>query len=192
MEQTLLLNTTYEPITIISWQRAITLVYLGKSEVLEEYNREIRCTSTQIKIPAVVRMRERVRSVKPVVRFSRQNVYLRDNFRCQYCGSEFKAAELTYDHVQPRSKGGPTNWTNIVSCCVKCNRRKGSLTPEQAGMRLLKKPSRPAALPYRGVTTNQNPPSAWKFYLWNNGQGHDDHMLTFDESILESILSESL
>ncbi len=87
MEQTLLLNTTYEPITIISWQRAITLVYLGKSEVLEEYNREIRCTSTQIKIPAVVRMRERVRSVKPVVRFSRQNVYLRDNFRCQYCGS---------------------------------------------------------------------------------------------------------
>jgi 5-methylcytosine-specific restriction endonuclease McrA len=189
MEQTLLLNNTYEPITVISWQRAVTLVYLGKSDILEEYSREIRCTSVRMCIPAVLRMRERVRTVKPTVKFSRQNVYLRDQYRCQYCGDDFKSSELTYDHVQPRSRGGPTNWTNIVSCCVKCNRRKGSLSPEQAGMKLLKKPTRPAALPDRSAFNSNSAPAAWKFYLWDRPGGDEAALdLTFDESILDSIL----
>jgi 5-methylcytosine-specific restriction endonuclease McrA len=189
MEQTLLLNNTYEPISVISWQRAVTLVYLGKGDVLEEYTREIRCTSVRMHIPAVLRMRERVRTIKPAVRFSRQNVYLRDQYRCQYCGGEFKAAELTYDHVLPRCRGGATNWTNIVSCCVKCNRRKGSMSLEQAGMKLLKRPARPVALPYRNGFYSQNAPACWKFYLWDKDSGEDiTDALAFDESVLDGLL----
>jgi 5-methylcytosine-specific restriction endonuclease McrA len=98
MERVLLLNITYEPLKIIDWKRAITLLCLGKVEVIEEYNREIRSVSFTIKLPAVVRLLQLVKRPKSPVRFSRQNIYARDRYQCQYCGGKFPSEELTYDH----------------------------------------------------------------------------------------------
>src|SRR5215212_1190473 len=141
--QTLLLNQGFEPIKVISWQRAITLLFLGKVEVLEEYAHGVRSVNLIIKVPAVVRLLRAFRRHARPVKFSRVNIYARDHYRCQYCGKKAAMHELTYDHVIPRSQGGRTEWTNIVTCCYDCNRKKGGRTPEQAGMRLLRAPKRP-------------------------------------------------
>src|SRR6476469_843141 len=135
--QTLLLNQGFEPIKVISWQRAITLLFLGKVEVIEEYDHGVRSVNLIIKIPAVVRLLRAFRRHARPVKFSRVNIYARDNYRCQYCGKRASIGELTYDHVLPRSQGGMTEWTNIVTCCYLCNRKKGGRTPREAGMTLL-------------------------------------------------------
>jgi len=147
MENVLVLNITYEPLKIVNWKKAITLLFLGKVEVLEEYGREIHSVSFTVKLPAVVRLLRMVKRPKTPVKFSRQNIYARDKYRCQYCGRKFAPEELTYDHVLPRSRGGKTEWRNIVTCCVECNRRKGGHTPAEAGMKLIRKPSRPKWVP---------------------------------------------
>src|SRR5262245_51328805 len=113
--RTLLLSQGYEPIKVISWQRAITLISLGKVEVIEEYDSEIRAVSVVIKIPAVVRLLRNFRRHAKPVKFSRANIYARDQHRCQYCGDRCSISELTYDHVVPRAKGGRTTWENITT-----------------------------------------------------------------------------
>ena len=169
MEHVLLLNITYEPLKIINWKRAITLLLLGKVEVLEEYSREIRSVSFTIKLPSVVRLLRLVKRPKSPVKFSRQNIYARDKYRCQYCGQKFSSEELTYDHVIPRSRGGKTEWENIVTCCVDCNRRKGGRTPSEAGMKLIKKPEKPTWIPALRITIGfREVPQSWRDYLyWN-------------------------
>ena len=169
MEQVLLLNLTYEPLRIISWQRAVRLLTLGKVEVIEETDQVIRSVSFVIRLPSVVRLLRLIRPKRPEVKFSRQNIYLRDNFRCQYCGARVSSAELNLDHVIPRSLGGQTTWENIVTCCIPCNVRKGGRTPESARMRLISKPTRPARLPGLAITLNlQHSPESWRDYLyWN-------------------------
>src|SRR5262245_8358214 len=116
--RTLVLSQGYEPVKIVSWQRAITLLFLGKVEVIEEYDRNIKTTSLVIKIPAVVRLLGVFRRHKKPVKFSRVNIYGRDDYRCQFCGAKKSINELTYDHVLPRAQGGKTTWTNIVTACV--------------------------------------------------------------------------
>src|SRR5512134_2246 len=103
MEQVLLLNLTYEPLRIISWQRAVRLLTLGKVEVIEETDQVIRSVSFVIRLPSVVRLLRLIRPKRPEVKFSRQNIYLRDNFRCQYCGGRVGSQELNLDHVIPRA-----------------------------------------------------------------------------------------
>ena len=166
MHRTLLLNATYEPLMVIDWRRAMALVFLGKSDVLEEYKTEVRSATTRIRVPSVMRLRKRVRRCEPVVRFSRSNVYARDNHTCQYCAESFSPSKLTYDHVLPRSRGGGTSWTNIVTACVDCNRRKAARTPKEAGMALMKTPVRPKVLPHMNAITGAEPPESWQFYLW--------------------------
>jgi 5-methylcytosine-specific restriction endonuclease McrA len=100
-----------------------------------------------LRTPAVVRLKKGRVTTKQVVRFSRINVYTRDGFRCQYCGEKKAMRDLNYDHVIPRVKGGLTTWENIVTSCYPCNDRKGSRTPEEAGMTLRKKPFKPPSLP---------------------------------------------
>lgn len=165
--RTLVLSQSYEPVNIVSWKQAITLLFLGKVEVVEEYDRDIKTTSLVIKVPAVVRLLSAFRRVKKPVKFSRINIYGRDKYTCQYCGTKHAIGDLTYDHVVPRSQGGKTTWTNIVTCCEDCNRRKKNQTPEQAGMRLLKAPVQPSAAPVLVVAVSrESVPDAWRDYMY--------------------------
>jgi 5-methylcytosine-specific restriction endonuclease McrA len=169
MEHALLLNATYEPLRVVSWKKAITLVTLGKVEVIEEYDREVHSISFSIRLPSIIRLIRYVRKKKVGVKFSRQNIYARDKNQCLYCGKKLASEELTYDHVIPRSMGGRTEWTNIVTCCMECNRHKGGKTPQEAGMTLLRKPAKPEWLPILRITINiKQAPESWFDYLyWN-------------------------
>jgi len=171
MEQTLLLNATYEPLKVVHWQKAVTLLCQGKVEVISVYDREVRSVSLSFKLPSVIRLLRYI-SIKrrfDYVPFSRANIYSRDDFTCQYCGEEFPPGELTFDHVVPVAQGGRKDWENIVTCCIGCNRRKGGRTPEEAGMRLVRLPRRPAKAPAIRITIGlRNAPESWRDYLyWN-------------------------
>ncbi len=169
MEQTLVLNATYEPLRIVPWQKAITLLFQGKVEVISVYDREIRGVTVRVKLPSVLRLLRHVRIKRPFadVPFSRANVYARDENRCQYCGGRFSPSHLTFDHVVPVARGGPKGWDNIVTCCIPCNRRKGDRTPEEAGLTLLRRPRRPAALPSLTVTLGiHRAPDSWRDFLY--------------------------
>jgi 5-methylcytosine-specific restriction endonuclease McrA len=178
VSQTLLLNQGYEPIKVISWQRAITLCCLDKVEVLEEYAAQVRATSMIVQIPAVVRLRKAYRRHVRLVRFSRVNIYARDGHRCQYCGARCPIDRLTYDHVVPRSRGGRTSWDNIVSCCVPCNARKANRTPAEAGMILRSAPARPVWMPALQIRiSTQSLPDAWRDYVYWTGEIEHDEVL---------------
>ncbi|MDB4956725.1 MAG: endonuclease family protein [Myxococcales bacterium] len=169
--RTLLLSQGYEPIQIISWQRAITLLALEKVEVVDEYDAEIRAKSIVVKVPSVVRLRKAFRRYAKPVKFSRVNIYARDGYRCQYCGDKCTPSELTYDHVIPRSHGGRTSWDNIVSACCDCNARKANRTPAQAGMKLRALPARPAWMPSVQIrVSTQSVPDAWRDYVYWTGE----------------------
>jgi 5-methylcytosine-specific restriction endonuclease McrA len=173
--RTLVLSQGFEPISIVSWQHAITLLFLGKVEVIEEYDRDIKTTSLVIKVPAVVRLLSAFRRHKKPVKFSRVNIYGRDKYTCQYCGVKHSINELTYDHVVPRSQGGKTTWTNIATCCESCNRKKGGRTPAQAGMRLLKAPVQPTATPVLVVAVSrESVPDAWRDYMYWTSELDED------------------
>jgi 5-methylcytosine-specific restriction endonuclease McrA len=145
--QVLVLDQGYSPHRVVCWQRAICLVFGGKVEVLEEYDEVIRSPSVAIRMPAVIRLLAAARRKPRVVRFSRFNVLLRDGFMCQYCGGRPHTRDLTMDHVVPRARGGATRWTNVVAACRSCNHQKGSRTPDEARMALLRFPHEPRALP---------------------------------------------
>ena len=168
--RTLLLSREYAPVKVISWQRALTLLTLGKVEVLEEYDGFVRSPTIVIKIPAVVRLLRAFKKFRHPVKFSRANIYGRDGYRCQYCGTKRRIADLSFDHVVPRAQGGKTVWTNIVTACEACNLRKGGRTPEQAGVRLLRKPVQPTAVPSVTIRLAARPvPEAWRDYLYWTG-----------------------
>jgi 5-methylcytosine-specific restriction endonuclease McrA len=164
--QTLLLNSWGMPHRVLNWYDAICLVYQEKVNVMEEYDETVSSPSVTYFIPAVLQLKKAVASVKKGVKFSRINVFTRDGFKCQYCGTRKPMRELNYDHVLPRKQGGTTTWDNIVTCCYACNEKKGSRTPEQAGMKLLRKPARPHSLPLHAVFIDCNKiPPAWEPYL---------------------------
>ena len=169
--RTLILNQTYRPHEVVDWKDAVTRMFKGTIEVLVQYDeilahldrqtlhtfpdlkRALRqvigtdAESLNIKVPAVAVLRRKVSNVKGGVKFSKINVCLRDDFRCQYCGTQLPMSKLNYDHVLPRSKGGDTVWENIVMACYTCNGKKKNLTPAEAGMKLLSVPMQPKVLP---------------------------------------------
>ncbi len=163
-----MLNASFEPLHIVTWQRAIQLLFQGKVEVVEESDQEVRTVRFTIKIPAVLRLLTYVPlgRKKEIVRFSRINIFLRDQNQCQYCGELFSRSLLTLDHVIPIVQGGKKCWENIVTACKVCNQRKGGRTPPQAGMHLIRKPKQPVWLPtaslQMGITRT---PERWKIYL---------------------------
>ena len=108
MEPALLLNATYEPLSIVSWKKAITLVLMDKAEILEPQDNEVSSASRSFALPSVLRLYARVKVPRRSVQFSRSNVYRRDGFRCQYCERKHPVSSLTFDHVMPRSRGGQT------------------------------------------------------------------------------------
>jgi len=160
---TLLLNASYEPLRVIPWHKAITLALLQKADILESYEGKVICATNDVYAwPAVARLRSRVSWRDRGVRFSRTNVYKRDDFTCQFCGKRHAPAQLTFDHVLPKSQGGPTSWTNIVTACLSCNQRKGAKTPKQAGMALLREPREPTWFQKDLVAYQE----VWEPYLW--------------------------
>lgn len=174
---TLVLDASYIPVARVHWQRAITLLFMGKVEIVEEYeNREIRSVTVAWKVPSIVRFLKGLKSKAKAIKFSRENVYARDKGTCQYCGKKVPRPEATYDHVTPRAQGGATNWENIVICCMSCNQWKGNRTPAQAKMKLLSTPVRPKKLPNHAHITVQwrkGDPVSWKDWLashhyWND------------------------
>lgn len=169
---TLLLNQGFQPVKVIPWQRAITLLFLGKVEIISTYDKEVRSTSVVFKMPAVARLIKAFKRPKKPVKFSRVNIYSRDGWKCQYqkCEGGNKTrtmSELTYDHVIPKRSGGRTTWDNIVASCEPCNTKKGGRTPSQAGMKLRKKPVRPTWVPLvQVVVSKESCPQAWRDYLY--------------------------
>jgi 5-methylcytosine-specific restriction endonuclease McrA len=118
---------SYFPLSLLSWQEAVASVVGKRVAVVAEYDTWVRSPSTRIRLPSVVALRRYQRAPQRVA-FTRFNVFLRDRFRCQYCGEVFASSALTFEHVVPRSKGGQTTWSNIVTACVPCNTRKGNST----------------------------------------------------------------
>lgn len=163
----LVLNASYEPLRIVSWQKALTLWFQDKVEILEYHKAFVRSVTASFDIPSVLKLKNYIRPKKvDGVRFCRENVYIRDNYTCQYCAHKFSAKDLTIDHVLPASQGGPKIWTNVVTACRKCNQTKANRTPEKAKMPLLRTPRAPAWLPVleHEVLTDKFPTS-WKDYL---------------------------
>lgn len=165
----LVLNRHYQPVHVTNVKRAISLLYQGVARAIDEQYRlydfadwaalsaaneedAIKGVSRSIRMPRVVvlTMFEKLPRVR--VRFSRLNIYARDEDTCQYCGRKRKRADLNLDHVVPRSQGGRTCWENVVCSCIECNLRKGGRTPAQAGIKLLREPVRPKWTPlFRGA-----------------------------------------
>lgn len=140
----LVLNYCYEKIGYVSWEKAITLYFLGKCEIEESYDVDIRSQNFTMKMPKTIRINKYIKNhISRKVRFNRRNVYKRDGYTCQYCGKRFTGDELTFDHVYPKSQGGTTVWCNIVTCCFSCNQKKNNRTPEQAKMKLVSNPVEP-------------------------------------------------
>ena len=158
--RTLVLNADFQPLTtwplsLISAEDAVHAVYRDRVSVVENWEGAFyRSPSITIPVPKVVALREYA-PVHGAPKFCRRSIFLRDRFRCQYCGRSFDGPDLTYDHVIPRSKGGRTEWENILTCCVDCNARKKSSDANYSGrkgvvgsdgrMRPLKQPKRPTA-----------------------------------------------
>jgi 5-methylcytosine-specific restriction endonuclease McrA len=165
MTSVLLLSASYEPLRVISWQNAVGLFFLGKVEIIEEYEHQIRSVSLAIKAPAVVRLLRFFRAGRRTPPLSRTNVLARDAFRCQYCDIELTSKEATLDHVIPRSQGGKTKWDNIVCACATCNRKKGGRTPKEAHMKLLSKPTKPDWLPVLNIKLHGKVPPSWHMFL---------------------------
>lgn len=169
MEQVLVLNASYESLAIVPWQRAITLFYEGKVEIVTSYaDRVIRSAKIVMQMPSVVRLvrfaHVRRRAMVP---FTRANVYARDGHVCQYCLEPKAPEHLTYDHVIPVAQGGDRGWLNIVTACVPCNRKKGARTPQEAGMALKRTPRRPLVLPHGShLTPHFRAPLDWASFMF--------------------------
>jgi 5-methylcytosine-specific restriction endonuclease McrA len=158
---TLVLNRNWQPIRIATVARALVMVFNGTARVVDpetfqtftwgdwsrihprDGDRFVQAVTMRLKAPEVVVLNDYDRVPANVVTFSRRNLFKRDHYVCQYCGRQAPPDELTIDHIVPRSQGGESTWENCVVACLDCNKRKGNRTPDQAGMRLRRKPMRP-------------------------------------------------
>ena len=181
----LVLNRSYLPVHITSVRRALSLLYQDVAHAVDQEYRTfdfaswsalgpgaeaIGLVNAAIQVPRVILLRSYDRMPRRHVRFSRFNVFLRDQNRCQYCGRQLPRAELNLDHVVPRSHGGASVWENVVCSCHRCNRVKGGRTPSEAGMRLLREPFRPQWTPSMAEAYRQRRHDAWMPFL--SGMGH--------------------
>lgn len=163
--QVLVLNNNYEPLNVCNMRRAVSLLLLGKAEVIIDRELPLQTVRGGVRAPSVLKMRYQVRRPMPQLRLSRHSILARDSYTCQYCGA--KGRELTIDHVVPRWAGGPHTWDNLVACCRKCNLKKGDKSPAQAHMKLARKPKRPHFIPYLSLPTylKAQHREEWRMYL---------------------------
>ncbi|MHA1107641.1 MAG: HNH endonuclease [Alphaproteobacteria bacterium] len=124
---------SYFPLSLWAWQDAVKAVFLDRVNIVSGYDDEVHSPSLSMRLPSVIALKSYI----PISRrpaFTRFNVFLRDRFSCQYCGDDFPAHDLTFDHLIPRSRGGGTAWTNVVTACSTCNLRKSNRLPKETGM----------------------------------------------------------
>jgi 5-methylcytosine-specific restriction endonuclease McrA len=189
----LVLNKLYMAVHIVSVRRAFTLLCKELAEVVSiedgqwcSYDFEswrdvsvmrrafddpdrdwVRTVSFEIEVPRIIRLLSFERLPKQTVKFNRRNIFARDSNRCQYCGGKFGTSELTLDHVLPRTQGGKATWDNIVCACMACNVRKGGRTPDQARMKLIKKPVQPKTSPMVSIKLGHRKYQSWRTFLDN-------------------------
>mgnify|MGYP000103036722 CR=1 FL=1 len=178
----LVLNRSFFPVHITSVRRAFCLLYRGIAKAVDEQyktfdfeswsqlaveqeHEAIGLVDRMIRIPRVILLVTYDRMPRGHIRFTRLNIYIRDKGICQYCGKKFPKSELSLDHVIPRSHGGKSTWDNIVCCCADCNRKKGGRTPQEAGMKLLKKPKKPNWTPFYKVSLKDLTRREWLPFL---------------------------
>jgi 5-methylcytosine-specific restriction endonuclease McrA len=160
--QVLVLNATYEPINVCSLKRAVVLVLKNKAEVLERAARRLRSAAASHAVPLVIRLTYYVTVPRyQGRRISRKAVFARDGYTCQYCGA---TSRLTVDHVVPRSRGGQTNWANLVTACSPCNLRKADRLLDEAKMALRRRPRSPGPQVFISLAAPRRPES-WERYL---------------------------
>jgi 5-methylcytosine-specific restriction endonuclease McrA len=150
----LVLNQNFEPLNVCPMRRAFSLVGDGKAEVIETGTVSVRTSNALYVCPSVIRLLYLIKRVHPVAKLTRRELFIRDNYTCQYCGKQSR--DLTIDHVIPRHRGGPHRWENLVSACKTCNHRKGGRSPHEAHMRLLSEPSQPRVSRYYWVHQHLN------------------------------------
>jgi len=157
----LILNQDYSPLTVCSVQRAFLLVFLDKADLIEEIaDQNLRSISKSYPYPSVIKIKKYVHIPYKGVVMSRHNIFRRDGGKCQYCGT---TKDLTLDHVIPKSKGGKSTWTNLVTACKKCNSLKGDYSLEKIGMKLSQKPTKPNYISF--LRMNRTYREEWGTYL---------------------------
>jgi len=162
-EPVLVLNGNYEPINVCTTKRAMGLILADKATVLENGRGVIRTVSREYERPSVIRLGYVVRRPRPRVRLCKREILRRDGHRCQYCGREM--GQLTIDHIEPRFRGGPHSWENLVAACPQCNRRKGGRRLAEARMTLLRQPFEPRPTARYLFGRHGNGCEAWTKYL---------------------------
>lgn len=169
----LVLNADYQPLSYFplstwSWKNALKAVFLERVNVVSVYNQKVNSPSTSIMLPSVISLKDYV-PLPAKAAFTRFNVFLRDKFTCQYCSKISKAEELTFDHVIPRSKGGKTEWENVVTSCRSCNTVKGNKSLKKLGINLNKNPEVPSNYELKEIG-RQYPPNylheEWNDFLY--------------------------
>jgi len=161
--KTLKLDSTYRPVGVIDCLEALVMCIVGKATAVEEYDEEISSPSVTFKLPSVIVLKTVVKFISRGVKPSRKNILWRDKSKCQYCGVIEAPKDMTIDHVIPRSRGGGNTWSNLVTCCKKCNQKKRDRTPEEANMCLLQMPIKPRNSVLRQINDVQ---PIWNIYLW--------------------------
>jgi len=195
--QVLVLNKSWVAVNVTPMRRAMLLLFHGNARVMHpedfslydfetwcelsnaegafEDGRYINTPSMRVRLPEVIVLTAFNRFIKREVRLSRKNIFERDRHLCQYCRKKFPKADLTIDHVMPRSRGGRDTWENLVLACVKCNIRKGNRTPDEAHMPLLKEPAKPKWLPKFGTQVPRESLHTWQRFVdlayWNTEIG---------------------
>ena len=164
--KTLKLDSSYRPLEIVDATEALVLCIIGKAYAIETYTKEIRSVSEIFKLPAVIVLTRYVRFKFKTMACHRSNIIWRDDNQCQYCQKHFESNMLTIDHIIPKSKGGQNTWTNLAAACKKCNQKKGSRTPQQAGMKLIRNPVKPRKNVLRAMNKKEIN-ILWQNYLWD-------------------------
>jgi 5-methylcytosine-specific restriction endonuclease McrA len=160
----LVLNFSYEPLNITDIKRAVSLIVIGKAEMVEPKDGlKIHSPSIILPVPSVIRLKYYINPYTFKVKLTRKNLFKRDDGRCQYCGTN---KNLTVDHIIPVSRNGETSWKNCVVCCHDCNSKKGDRTPQESGMKLLKKPKEPTIITFLNRFTGSEDNNIWDKYLF--------------------------
>jgi len=160
----LVLNQSYEPLTVCLARRAVVLVFQGKAEMLEDGRGYIHSIGDTYALPSVIRLARLIKRPRRKRKMTRFEIFNRDKHTCQYCGQQSRS--LTLDHVIPRYRGGQHTWENVVSACVACNRRKAGRTPKEANMKLMRQPAPPNGSPFYLIPYHYlNSRDEWRKYL---------------------------